>query len=71
MNNPQLPIVTGGGAGACRGWRSDAIVDDSIADNGTWPRPAARIGNERFPRDHSGNVMMGDEYIFYSPSKNN
>ena len=40
-NNPQL---TGGGAGACRGRRSDAIVDDSIADHGTWPRPAARIG---------------------------
>ena len=30
-NNPQL---TGGGAGACPGRRSDAIVDDSIADNG-------------------------------------
>jgi len=37
-NNPQLlGIVTGGGIGAraaCRGWRSNAIVDDSIADNG-------------------------------------
>ena len=39
------------------------IVDDSIADNGTWLRPAARIGNERFSRDHSGNGMMGNEYI--------
>ena len=60
-SNPQL---TGGGAGACRGrMRGDAIVDDSIADNGTWPWPAARIGNERFPRDHSGNGMMGNDKI--------
>ena len=43
--------------------RGDAIVDDSIADNGTWPWPAARIGNERFPRDHSGNGMMGNDKI--------
>ena len=56
--------LTGGGAGACRGrMRGDAIVDDSIADNGTWPWPAARIGNERFPQDHSGNGMMGNNKI--------
>ena len=47
----------------------DAIVDDSIADNGTWPWPAARIGNERFPRDHSGNGMMGNEYYIIVPLK--
>ena len=62
-NNPQL-------TGAPEEWerarveeRCYNIVDDSIADNGTWLRPAARIGNERFPRDHSGNGMMGNDKI--------
>ena len=46
--NPQL---TGGGAGACRvRMRGDAIVDDSIADNGTWPWPAGASGMNVSPK---------------------